>query len=853
MHDSFAQSRSWFTPILFIVFLLLTVAACGGSSGDSASESVVTPTPVTPTPTTPTNSAPTGNIIIVGELTLGASLSIDNSLTDANGLGEFTYQWLRTNTSETRLIANENSAGYTVSVDDVGFRLSVTVSYVDQDNFSETITSNLTEIIVDDTEPDDNTNNPTNPQPNILLIIADDQGIDASAQYPYSTDVPQTPTLNQLANEGIVFDNVWATAACTTTRGTLITGQHGVNSGIDYVPAAMNSSTQTLQRYLTALPASADYQTAVIGKWHLGGGGNSSLTHPTDSGIGYYAGNIAGVIDDYYNWPLTTNGESEQVNEYHTSKVTNLAIDWISQQSDGVNHSEKPWFMWLAYVAPHSPFHLPPNDLHSRDHLTGTADDIDTNTREYYLAAIEAMDTEIGRLLSSMSEAELSNTLILYIGDNGTPAKVIDASVFQKSHSKGSLYEGGVRVPMIASGKGVTRTNVRESALVNTTDFYASIVNFAGNDITQIENSYSFIDLLTTSGTGIRTYNYTEFISNNVTGWASRNQDFKLIQYENGEQALFDLSASIDETNNILATHSDIANELSLQAHIIRGETATTSTDITNAIFTNRSVDCFSYINQYYSDVFDVNNSQLFMGDLTITVAEGKCIFQTNNIPNHDFNDGARAFPNDVSEQSKLFEITTLPSHAETVTGLSLTVDNAILLNGVKVDLLAAGCFGVGNGKVGCNDINQPWRYDPMFSANGFLVDSHNAHSQPDGSYHYHGTPNAFYHEDSTDNASPVIGFAADGYPIFGPYFDDNGTIRKAQSSFQLRTGERPSGPGGNYDGAFRDDYQYIEGAGDLDECNGMMHNGTYGYYITDVFPYVLACFKGTPDNTFRK
>ena len=90
----------------------------------------------------------------------------------------------------------------------------------------------------------------------------------------------------------------------------------------------------------------------------------------------------------------------------------------------------------------------------------------------------------------------------------------------------------------------------------------------------------------------------------------------------------------------------------------------------------------------------------------------------------------------------------------------------------------------------------------------------------------------------------------------FGPYFNDNGTIRKAEPSFQLRAGNRPTGdgnPGGTYDGSFRDDYEYVEGSGDLDECNGMMINGVYGYYITDGFPYILACFKGTPDPSFNK
>ncbi len=692
-------------------------------------------------------------------------------------------------------------------------------------------------------------------KPNILLIIADDQGLDASAQYSYSADTPNTPTLNALAEQGIVFDNVWATPACTTTRGTIITGQHGVNSGIDHVPAIMSTDTQTLQRYIKAQTISSDYQTAVIGKWHLGGG-NPALNHPTESGVDYFAGTIAGTIDDYYSWQLTQNGVNSDSNEYHTTKMTDIAIEWLGEQ----NQQEKPWFLWLAYVAPHSPFHLPPDHLHSRSTLTGSEADIDANKRNYYLAAIEAMDSEIGRLLDSMTTEERNNTLILYVGDNGTPSGVIDRSVFDRGHNKGSLFEGGIRVPMIASGYGVSRVNERESALINTTDFFASIANVAGSSISQINDSYDFTGLFSNSTgdaeSALRQTNYSEFVSSDVTGWAVRNEQYKLIELDDNSQALFDITSSLSEIDDLILNNSTIANELSAQGKLIRNETTASAIDITNAIFINRSGNCADYVEHYQSNVLDVNNSTLFDGDLVISVLNNKCIFQTNNIPNHDFNDGGQAFPNDVSAQNNSFEITTNPSHANSVTDISLQTDNAILLNGVKVDLLAAACFGVGDGKVGCNDINQPWRYDPMFAANGFRVDSHNAHSQPDGSYHYHGTPNAFYAEDNNSSASPVVGFAADGYPIFGPYIDDNGTIRKVNSSFRVRSGNRATdstSPGGSYDGTYRDDYEYVADHGDLDECNGMSVNGIYGYYISDGFPYILTCFKGTSDPSFNK
>ena len=118
----------------------------------------------------------------------------------------------------------------------------------------------------------------------------------------------------------------------------------------------------------------------------------------------------------------------------------------------------------------------------------------------------------------------------------------------------------------------------------------------------------------------------------------------------------------------------------------------------------------------------------------------------------------------------------------------------------------------------------------------------------------------------TTGVASPVIGFAADGFPIYGTCFDDNGTVRKAVPSYQLKmgggaredvsgyttpVGGRGSVVSSNYDGQFRGDYEYVAGSGDLDECNGMAVNGQYGYFITDAYPWVLGCYSGTPDESF--
>lgn len=289
------------------------------------------------------------------------------------------------------------------------------------------------------------------------------------------------------------------------------------------------------------------------------------------------------------------------------------------------------------------------------------------------------------------------------------------------------------------------------------------------------------------------------------------------------------------------------------------------ATDITDAIFTRQVANCAEYVDQYSSSVRDIGNNTLFDGRLSVTVADGKCAFEANAIPNHDFNDGQADFATPVAEQDDHYTITENPTIASVATPLSLELDNAIFLNGVKLDLLAAACYGVGpdplgREKIGCNDVNQPFRYDPMSPLNNFGTDSHHAHTQPDGTYHYHGSPNAMFYSDAAIE-SPVIGFAADGFPIYGSYFNDNGTIRKVVSSYRLKSGTRENvvykgvtySPGGSYDGRYIDDFEYVEGLGDLDECNGMSIAGHYGYYVTDAYPWILNCYRGSPDASFSK
>jgi hypothetical protein len=275
--------------------------------------------------------------------------------------------------------------------------------------------------------------------------------------------------------------------------------------------------------------------------------------------------------------------------------------------------------------------------------------------------------------------------------------------------------------------------------------------------------------------------------------------------------------------------------------------------DITDAVFTMRSSDCADYARSYYASVTDIQRDLAFDGQVEIVAGTTSCLLTSNAIPNHDFDDATAAFATPTVAIERTFEIPRNPVMASTTTALELASFNAVMLNGVVVDLLAAGCYGVGDGRIGCNDPSTPWRYDPMSPSAGFGTDAHHAHTQPDGRYHYHGDPLAMYGGPTAP--SPVIGFAADGFPIHGPYFDDGTEVRAAVSGYALKSGSRPSGaddPGGTYDGTFIDDYEYT-GGGDLDECNGMMVDGHYGYYVTATYPWVLGCLRGAPDPSFGK
>ena len=373
--------------------------------------------------------------------------------------------------------------------------------------------------------------------PNILLIIADDMGKDATPGFSEGSIKPNTPNLDKIRSEGLVFNNFWVNPTCSPTRASIITGKYGYRTGVKSAGDNLDPAEQILHSYIQQESNEA-YASALIGKWHLSEG-NSNL-QPEDYGLDYYAGLLRGGVQDYAAWQLTENGVSNRQTEYITEVFTDLSIDWISNQS-------QPWFLWLAYNAPHTPFHAPPSEMHSQGDLPEYNDGLEP--LPYYMAAIEAMDFQIGRLLASIPEEELDNTIIIFLGDNGTPNQVAQ-SPFERRMVKGSLYQGGINVPLFISGKGVDRLG-EDQSLICGTDLFSTIAELAGVNRSAIHDSQSFKGLLSTASSH-RAYQYSEKDDGTDNQWAISNGVYKLIIDANGEEEMYHLNNDPYEQNDLL-------------------------------------------------------------------------------------------------------------------------------------------------------------------------------------------------------------------------------------------------------------------------------------------------------------
>lgn len=311
-------------------------------------------------------------------------------------------------------------------------------------------------------------------KPNLLLVVLDDVGVDRIGAYREHPVPGRTPTLDALARDGVLFRNCWSNPYCSATRATILTGRYGFRTNIgrivDGEARGLGFDEWTIPEVLEAGSDGA-YASAFFGKWHLAGVGQGA-DHPNESGFPHFAGSLAnlGKRGGYRRWERTVDGETETCRRYATTVTVDDALAFVDE-------AEGPWFVVLSFNAAHVPFHAPPAALHDFE-LEGDPDDSAT---EHHKAMVQALDTELGRFLSSLEPGTRAATTVVVVADNGTQNPATTAP-FVPTHGKGTLFEGGLNVPLILSGAGVEARGTECEALVSTVDVLATLTELAGVD-----------------------------------------------------------------------------------------------------------------------------------------------------------------------------------------------------------------------------------------------------------------------------------------------------------------------------------------------------------------------------------
>ena len=400
-------------------------------------------------------------------------------------------------------------------------------------------------------------------RPNILLIVGDDMGY-ADVGFQGCKDIP-TPNLDALAASGVRFTNGYVSGPyCSPSRAGLMTGRYQTRFGHEFNPNGPHGlplSETTLADRLRA----AGYMTGCVGKWHLGA---KPEMHPQKRGFEEFFGFLAGA-HSYFDASGILRG-TEQVKEldYTTDAFGREAVAFIER------HKAKPWFLYLAFNAVHTP-------MHATDERLAKFPNIADKQRRAYAAMMFAMDEAIGRVCKKVAEAGLEkNTLVTFISDNGGPTMpgvTVNSSRNDPLRgSKRTTLEGGIRVPFVVSWPGRVKPGVFNQPVIQL-DLTATALAAAGVKV-EPEWKLDGVDLF-------------PFMSGEKSGpphaalyWrfgeqmAIRAGDYKLVRYDSnvdtrtgrGRQPvtapkLYNLAADIGETKDLAADHPDKLKELQSQ------------------------------------------------------------------------------------------------------------------------------------------------------------------------------------------------------------------------------------------------------------------------------------------------
>jgi arylsulfatase A-like enzyme len=329
---------------------------------------------------------------------------------------------------------------------------------------------------------------PCSTPPNVVLFVSDDMGWN---DLGYTGGLPETPNIDRLSAEGVQLDRFYVFPICSPTRAALMTGRSPIRFGVTH-PIDRRDIIPADERFMPLVFRDAGYQTFMAGKWHLGTNGEEFM--PQGRGFDHFYGDLGGVTE-YYNSPdlprrWQRNDEPIVEDGYSTDLFADEAIDWIKNRD-----RTKPVFIYLPFNAPHNPCEAPEEIVQKyqqRGFLHREA------TR---MAAIDALDHAIGRVLATIDEQEMTeNTLVMFFCDNGpasprerpemlprgprfaammlqeeTPTPSKTSSARQLRGGKSSVYEGGIYVPAVIRWPGVVEQGGRCDQLISVLDLLPTI------------------------------------------------------------------------------------------------------------------------------------------------------------------------------------------------------------------------------------------------------------------------------------------------------------------------------------------------------------------------------------------
>lgn len=389
---------------------------------------------------------------------------------------------------------------------------------------------------------------------NVILVIGDDIGVETLRAYGEGGNPAKTPTLDALIEGGLLFRNAWAYPLCTPFRASVLTGRYGFRTGVGTVgngaAAELPYDELIIPEVLDAHPE-LGVAHAAIGKWHLSPlRGNDANTAPNRHGFDHFSG-ILGVPTSFTSWERVVDGSAATSTGYLTSVQVDDALSWLKQQ-DG------PFFLYLAFSAPHAPFHRPPEGLYSQTLPAGEYQR-GKDPIPYFLAALEALDHELGRLLDGMDGAQRARTHVIFMGDNGSPGQAVQAP-FERTRSKSTLYQGGIWTPLVINGPAVAEPGRVENAPVSGADLFATVLELLGvqpQGWASQTDSLSLLPYLREPGRPpLRDWTFSEQFGGTdrpeENGKTVRDLRHKYLRFDDGRQALYDLRVDPYESRNLL-------------------------------------------------------------------------------------------------------------------------------------------------------------------------------------------------------------------------------------------------------------------------------------------------------------